>query len=204
MGPYPLVHPETVMPSTARWWSDRFERLAASGGAVSADEVSFANASAPVSALIDAGGFDEAFRGWGIEDREFGLRLIRAGTPIVFDSKALVWHDQRRRLRDLPAQGFEEGANMVRLVSLHNEEASTLGLAYRLPIPLLQILAAARFFKHWIHKSLNAFGFGCEWLYRWWPIAGDRAMARTYAVARLVGIATADGAVPLVRRIRSD
>lgn len=55
------------------------------------------NISAPRSALIQAGLFDEAFTGglWGAEDMEFGMRLGAMAVPVLFrdDSRSVHVHD---------------------------------------------------------------------------------------------------------------
>lgn len=51
-----------------------------------------ANASLEKSALLEAGGFDESFPGYGWEDFELGLRLKRAGIRRVFCPEATAFH----------------------------------------------------------------------------------------------------------------
>ncbi|MGH2425221.1 MAG: glycosyltransferase family 2 protein [bacterium] len=51
-----------------------------------------ANASLEKSALLQAGGFDESFPGYGWEDFELGLRLKRAGIRRVFCPEATAFH----------------------------------------------------------------------------------------------------------------
>ncbi|MGH2361178.1 MAG: glycosyltransferase family 2 protein [bacterium] len=53
-----------------------------------------ANASLEKSALLEAGGFDESFPGYGWEDFELGLRLKRAGIRRVFRPEAIAFHFQ--------------------------------------------------------------------------------------------------------------
>jgi glycosyltransferase involved in cell wall biosynthesis len=51
-----------------------------------------ANLSAPREPLLAVGGFDEAYRGWGIEDHDLCYRLHRAGLRTVFARDAVSWH----------------------------------------------------------------------------------------------------------------
>lgn len=44
------------------------------------------------SAFEKVGGFKEHFRGWGGEDYDLGLRLEKAGYPLVFCRKSKVYH----------------------------------------------------------------------------------------------------------------
>jgi glycosyltransferase involved in cell wall biosynthesis len=50
------------------------------------------NVSVPKDALIAAGGFDEAFRLYGWEDTELGVRLREAGAAWTFAWDAYIWH----------------------------------------------------------------------------------------------------------------
>lgn len=53
-----------------------------------------ANASLEKSALLETGGFDESFPGYGWEDFELGLRLKRSGIRRVFRPEAVAFHIQ--------------------------------------------------------------------------------------------------------------
>lgn len=48
--------------------------------------------SVPAALIREAGGFDEDFYGWGLEDCEFTLRLALAGAQIHFERKAYGFH----------------------------------------------------------------------------------------------------------------
>jgi len=50
------------------------------------------NVSAPLESIRRVGGFTEDFREYGWEDIELGLRLRFAGTPSLFNPKALAYH----------------------------------------------------------------------------------------------------------------
>ncbi len=51
--------------------------------------------------FIKAGGFDESFVGWGLEDTEFAVRLISAGVNVRSGRFATnvfhLWHLERSR-----------------------------------------------------------------------------------------------------------
>jgi glycosyltransferase involved in cell wall biosynthesis len=57
---------------------------------------STANVSAPITRLIELGGLDNNFFGWGIEDIELGYRLYLAGLPFTVE-------DDARAMRQLTA-----------------------------------------------------------------------------------------------------
>lgn len=50
------------------------------------------NASAPRQTLLDVGGFDQAFQGYGHEDLELGYRLKKAGLAIDYAPEAVNYH----------------------------------------------------------------------------------------------------------------
>ncbi|GLZ01164.1 glycosyltransferase family 2 protein [Actinoplanes sp. NBRC 103695] len=54
--------------------------------------VTTGNLSVSPEALADIGGFDETYRGWGIEDTDLGYRLHRHGLRTVFDVDAVNLH----------------------------------------------------------------------------------------------------------------
>ena len=50
------------------------------------------NASAPRSVLLEVGGFDQAFQGYGHEDLELGYRIQKAGLRIDYAPEAINYH----------------------------------------------------------------------------------------------------------------
>ncbi len=50
------------------------------------------NVSLTKSIFDKVGGFDDSFRGWGIEDNEIGYRLQKAGCRFVLNRKAIGFH----------------------------------------------------------------------------------------------------------------
>ena len=51
-----------------------------------------ANVSVPRAALVETGGFDEAFRTWGTEHFELGYRLWQHGVPFHYSTAAVNYH----------------------------------------------------------------------------------------------------------------
>jgi GT2 family glycosyltransferase len=56
------------------------------------------NASVRRDALLDAGGFDEGFSGWGLEDSELGYRLRRRGMAFAYHPGARIYHQHRQTM----------------------------------------------------------------------------------------------------------
>jgi len=61
------------------------------------------------------GGFDSAFRAYGGEDTDFGLRLAAQGVRFLFEPRALSYHLHEISYRSLRNQAFDEGRSIIRL-----------------------------------------------------------------------------------------
>lgn len=73
-----------------------------------------------------AGGFDESFAKWGIEDQEFALRLHRVGVPLRYLPEA--WIIEWPHERDMLAQWSTFVENMAYLLRKFPEPAIELGI----------------------------------------------------------------------------
>lgn len=60
------------------------------------------------TALLQAGGFDEGFVGYGGEDEELGIRLVRAGVRIVFRREVRMWDGDVRTTLTRTCQRYED------------------------------------------------------------------------------------------------
>jgi len=65
------------------------------------------NASASREAIEQAGGFDENFTGWGLEDIELGFRLHKRGVRFAYDPVAVNYHQTHA----LSLRGLNETAD---------------------------------------------------------------------------------------------
>ena len=81
------------------------------------------NASLPRARLIEAGGFDERFVGYGYEDYELGHRLAARGLPIVYEPNAVNWHCHPVRFEDDLGRKREAGQAAVLFARLHPSAA---------------------------------------------------------------------------------
>jgi len=61
------------------------------------------------------GGFDSAFREYGGEDTDFGLRVAALGVRFLFEPRALSYHLHEISYRSLRNQAFNEGRSIIRL-----------------------------------------------------------------------------------------
>jgi len=88
-----------------------------------------ANASLPARVLHAAGGFDEAFRGWGYEDAELGYRLIGHGVRLTASRRAwaVEWPDRP----DLTVVQRSAARNLDVFLSRHRQPAIELYASIR-------------------------------------------------------------------------
>ena len=123
--PAPLLH----------WWDDFYAALEEAGRIDRFDRFTVANASAPAAVIRDAGGFDEGFVTYGLEDYELGVRLLAAGVPLRFDAAAVAWHPDVPPLSLLITRERELGRNAARLFQLHPETVDLLFPTGHVPPP---------------------------------------------------------------------
>lgn len=117
------------------WWDDFYAALERAGRIDRFDRFTVANASTPASLIRDAGGFDESFVTYGLEDYELGVRLLAAGTPLRFDAAAVAWHPDIPPLSLLITRQRELGRNAARLAGLHPETTDLLFPPGSIPRP---------------------------------------------------------------------
>ncbi len=73
--------------------------------------------------FLEIGGFDESYRGYGFEDRDFLLRLSQAGARIAYTPEALVFHDTELALSMLIHKMNEAGRTTAPLFRKKHPEA---------------------------------------------------------------------------------
>ena len=117
------------------WWDDFYASLERAGRIDRFDRFTVANASAPAAVIRDAGGFDEGFVTYGLEDYELGVRLLAAATPLRFDAAAVAWHPDIPPLSLLITRQRELGRNAARLAGLHPDTTDLLFPAGSPPPP---------------------------------------------------------------------
>jgi glycosyltransferase involved in cell wall biosynthesis len=94
-GPLPV---ETIADEPAHqrhlrlWWDGELEAKADEDHQVTFRDFVTGNVSVPRHRLLEVGGFDPAFTGYGREDYELGHRLIRAGLKFVYEPRAVGVH----------------------------------------------------------------------------------------------------------------
>lgn len=86
------------------------------------------NFSVSRAAFDAAGGFDDGFRGYGLEDVEFAFRLRRAGGVIKYEPDAVGLHHHPLSLEAAVARQRLNGRSAVRLWRKHGRSSRWLGL----------------------------------------------------------------------------
>jgi len=68
------------------------------------------NASVARQTLLRMGGYDEEYRGWGVDDVDLTYRLMKDGVPLLIDSAPTVYHQEHPR--DEAQRAREETRNL--------------------------------------------------------------------------------------------
>ncbi len=130
-----------------RWWDGEMEERASPHHQPSFRDFATGNVSVPRSRLVEVGGFDADFTGYGREDYELGYRLLRAGLHFVHEPRAIGLH----RYRKAPIEWLRQWAAMGRadviFVRKHPEitaEIMSLSLFPHVPWNSAAVAAAER------------------------------------------------------------
>ena len=91
------------------WWDEELREVASPGHVTTFRDFVTGNVSVPRARLLEVGGFDEAFTGYGREDYELGLRLHRAGLRFVHEPRAIGVHHYDKPALDWLRQFYSMG-----------------------------------------------------------------------------------------------
>jgi glycosyltransferase involved in cell wall biosynthesis len=118
--------------AAGRYLQDRFDRhltkLQRSGIGTIRD-VYTGNFSIERSRFLDVGGFDPAFVDYGGEDGELAVRLLAAGTTLIFAADAVARQHQDKDLDSAVQDARSKGRNAVLLTRRHPEVRPTMAFA---------------------------------------------------------------------------
>jgi GT2 family glycosyltransferase len=132
VGPYRVASPpagDFYAALLFRFWDRTFAEMADARCPQDSRYVLSGNLSVAASTFRDVGGFDETFPGCGVEDHEFGLRMIAARVPLVFAPDAHGRHLDTTDLARSFRRARQEGAAHVQLARLHPEVRPSLLLS---------------------------------------------------------------------------
>ena len=93
-----------------------------------------ANVSVRAVDFAAAGGFDERFRGWGVEDLELGHRLFRGGARFVGSRAA--WGIEWPTFRNLEEQERDSKRNLARFVAIARDPDVELYASLPIQFPM--------------------------------------------------------------------
>jgi GT2 family glycosyltransferase len=114
------------------WWEEHYNELSRAGEVERFDQFTVANASGPAELFADAGGFDESFVGYGLEDYELGVRVLGNGVTMRYDDEAVAVHDYQEDEFASIARQRSIGRNSVLIVERHPAvEAEVFPIRYR-------------------------------------------------------------------------
>jgi glycosyltransferase involved in cell wall biosynthesis len=96
------------------------------------------NFSVRADAFWRAGGFDEGFAGYGWEDIELAVRLVRGGVTLVWEPSAISYHHHVMSLEEACARQYDNGVAAVYFWRKHGRERG-LGLLLEIHPALLPL-----------------------------------------------------------------
>ena len=116
----------TIIARNHTFWAEYFNmlQLAREKNFASGNYAAFTSANLAIkrSALEVVGGFDEGYRHYGFEDRDFFLRLLALGIKVHFCSKAAIIHTPDSSLKNIYRKMKEAGQySSARFSSAHSE-----------------------------------------------------------------------------------
>jgi GT2 family glycosyltransferase len=122
MGAAPVVfddHASAVSRYVGRKFNSHLDALARAGRPLALRDFYSGNFSVRRDVLIQAGGFDEAFKVYGNEDLELCWRLRQAGVEIVFSAAALAYQHYTKDFAALARDTLDKGRTAVLLATKH-------------------------------------------------------------------------------------
>lgn len=94
------------------------------------------NASAPRQVLLDVGGFDQAFQGYGHEDLELGYRIQKAGLQIEYAPEAINYHWHPVPFPEQCSKMYLAGRSTVTFYRKHKDRRICLTMGWN-PLAML-------------------------------------------------------------------
>jgi glycosyltransferase involved in cell wall biosynthesis len=111
------------------------------------------NASLSRETLLEVGGFDEGFRGYGFEDYELGYRLAGRGVRFVFEPTAINYHFHPVAFESDLVRKREAGRAAVYFASRHPSRALRVHLGLT---PLNRALYGRIAVFRWLERTCRA------------------------------------------------
>ena len=134
------------------------------------------NASVPKAQFERVGRFDETFTGYGHEDLELGYRLQRAGTPIVYEPRAVNYHYQFVPWDEQQKKYELAGRSTVRFYRKHPGFDVQLRLGMTpVSLALHELVERTPALRTWIEQNASKPGFARTLSYQYHYLTGVKA-----------------------------
>lgn len=140
---HPDSPPSVLTPGVREWAERRTRRLSALGAALTLHDLLTGQMSVRREAYQKVGGFDTHFTRngtFGNEDVDFGYRLMRHGSRIVFNVAAVSWQRYVVRPRQYLRQYQQAGHADVVFARKHPEQAATIFALSKIERPSNRLL----------------------------------------------------------------
>ena len=139
---------ETESPPVVRFIADRFEKhlrkLARPGHKIGIRDFYTGNFSIGRDRLLEVGLFDEGFTAYGNEDGELAIRLLEAGTELVFSSAAAARQHYEKDFPALARDKMAQGRTSVVCALRHPATVPSLRIGtYRRGSPVWRLARAS-------------------------------------------------------------
>jgi glycosyltransferase involved in cell wall biosynthesis len=109
------------------WWENKFSMMCEPGHRYTYRDLLSGNLSLEAETFAAIGGFDPAL--YCHEDYELGIRLIKAGAPLIFSTEAVGYHYETSQLSRSFRRKYDEGRADVMIGLRHPELRPVLPLA---------------------------------------------------------------------------
>ena len=131
------VHLDPQLPSFTRFTGRRFNdvlaEMATRSRRLAFSETYTGNFSVRRDDFRAAGGFDETFDGYGLEDYELALRLTRAGVTLVLSTVAVAYQSYDKSFAAAARDNESRGRSAFIFAALHPDHVAAVALHDRLP-----------------------------------------------------------------------
>lgn len=118
---YPAKSADFMTEGTKWWAQNQFKKMAQKNYQLTFRDIYFANASISREVFFEMGGFDEQFRFYGLEDREFAYRLLKTGIKPVYSPQAVGYQLYDKDFHTYCHNYYWVGRGEVKLVKKYSE-----------------------------------------------------------------------------------
>lgn len=152
------------------------------------------NASVARDTLLEVGGFDESFTGYGHEDLELGYRLQKHGLPIRYNPRAINYHWHPVSFDEKCEKMKLAGVSTVRFYNKHRDARIKLLLGWNpFSLTMHRLFSRSAYLLNTLTRKSGSSRFCSELILQYHYVSGLREGMRAFA-AGAEGRAPARGA----------